>query len=104
MTTDSPSTWTTIRRVRQPIAFSVPNSATRRATAAIVSRQATANAAISTRTDSHRPRSLASLAALDTDPVTSLARLASVVTVLPGSSLEISLLTAGMPLAPAAAT
>src|ERR1700733_13625048 len=75
MTTDSPSTWAMIRRVRQPSAFSVPNSPTRRATADIVSRLATANAAISTSTASHLPRSLASLAAPDTDVVTSLARL-----------------------------
>ena len=75
MATDSPITWAMIRRVRQPSALSVPNSRTRRATAAIVSRLATANAAISTRIDSHLPRSLASLAVLDSDPVTSLARL-----------------------------
>ena len=72
----------------------MPNSATRRATADIVSRLATANAAISTRIASHLPRSLASLAALATDPVTSLARLAAVVTVACGSSLAISFCTA----------
>ena len=104
MVTDSPSTWATIRRLRQPSALSVPNSRARRDTAAIVSRLATANAAISTRTDSHLPRSLASLAELDTDPVTWLARLEAVVTVAPGSSLEISFWTAGMSAALAAVT
>ena len=79
--TDSPSTWPTIRLLRQPSAFSVPNSGTRRATAAMVSRLATANAAISTSTASHLPRSLASLAALAADPVISLARSAELVTV-----------------------
>ena len=48
-TNDSPITWAMIRRPRQPSAFSVPNSRTRRATASIVSSTATANAAISTR-------------------------------------------------------
>ena len=70
----------------------------------MVSRLATANAAISTRTDSHLPSSLASLAALDRDPVTWLARLEAVVTVAPGSSLEISFCTAGMSAALAAVT
>ena len=60
MAIDSPITWAITRRLRQPSAFSVPNSATRRETAAIVSRLATANAAISTSTASHRPRLLAS--------------------------------------------
>ena len=93
-----------IRRERQPSALSVPNSRTRRATAAIVSRLATANAAINTRTDSHRPRSLASLAVLDRDPLTWLARLAAVVTVSPGSSFLISACTAGMTAALVAVT
>ena len=60
MPTDSPSTWLTIRLLRQPSALSVPNSGTRRATAARVSRLATANAAISTSTASHLPRARAS--------------------------------------------
>ena len=104
MVTDSPSTWATIRRLRQPSALSVPNSRTRRATAAMVSRLATANAAISTSTDSHRPRSLASRSALVSEPVTWLARLAEVVTVALGSSREISFWTAEMSAALAAAT
>src|SRR5262249_5699811 len=94
--TASPITWETLRRPRQPSALSVPNSRTRRDTAAIVSRLATANAAISTRTDSHLPRSLASLAVLDREPVTWLARLGAVVTVAPGGSLVLARRTAGM--------
>src|SRR5262249_26949241 len=90
MTTASPSTWAVIRLERHPSALSVPNSRTRRATAAIVSRLATANAAISTRIDSHLPSSLASLAVLDTDPVTWLARLAAVGTVAPGRRFLLS--------------
>ena len=97
-------TWATIRRLRQPSALSVPNSRTRRDTAAMVSRLAMANAAISTRTDSHRPSSLASLAVLAREPVTWLARLDAVVTVAPGSSLEISFCTAGIWAALAAVT
>ena len=103
-TNDSPITWAMIRRPRQPSAFSVPNSRTRRDTASIVSSTATANAAISTRTDSHLPRSLASFAADDTEPVTSLARLLGVVIVAPGSTLAISLCTAEMSAALAAVT
>ena len=80
MTTDSPSTWPTIRLLRQPRAFSVPNSGIRRATAASVSRHATANAAISTSIASHGPSAPASLATLATDPVISLARCAELVT------------------------
>src|ERR1700744_4904419 len=94
MTTASPITWRTIRRLRQPRALSVPNSLTRRDTAATVSRLATANAATSTRTDSQRPRSLASLAVLASDPVTWLARLLDVVTVADGSSPDSSCWTA----------
>src|SRR5579875_173402 len=101
---DSPMTWAMILRPRQPSAFSVPNSRTRRETAAIVSSTATANAAISTRTDSHLPRSSASFAAEVTEPLTSFARLLGVVTVADGSSLAISLLTAGMSAALAAVT
>ena len=84
-----------IRLPRQPSAFSVPNSRTRRDTAAIVSSTATANAAISTRTDSHLPRSLASFAALVSEPVTWLARLLGVVTVARRQQLGISLLHGG---------
>src|SRR5262249_60365365 len=73
----------------------VRKTRSRRVAAAIVSRLATANAAISTRMDSHRPRSLASLAVLDSDPVTWLARLEAVVTVAPGRRLLISACPAG---------
>ena len=104
MTTDSPITWAMIRLDRQPSALSVPNSRTRRATAAIVSRLATANAAISTRIDSHLPRSLASLAALVTDPVTWFARLEAVVTVSLGQELLDLGLHRGMSAALAAVT
>jgi hypothetical protein len=102
--TDSPSTWLTIRPLRQPSAFSVPNSGTRRATAAMVSRLATANAAISTSTASHLPRAPASLAALAADPVISLARSLELVTVAFGSRCWISLRTAPMSAALAAVT
>ena len=104
MASDSPITWAMIRRDRQPSALSVPNSRTRLATADMVSRLATANAAISTRIDSHLPRSLASFAVLDTDPVTWLARLAAVVTVSAGSRCLISDCTAEMSAALAAVT
>ncbi len=82
----------------------MPNSHTRRLTAAIVSRLATANAAMRTRIESHRPRSSASRAVLDSDPVTWLARLEAVFTVSPGSSFLISFCTAGMSDALAAVT
>ena len=85
--TDSPMTWPTMRRLRQPIAFSVPNSRTRRETADRVSRLASRNAAISTAMASHLPRLLARLEALDSEPVTSLARSAEVVTVSEGRAL-----------------
>ena len=91
MTIDSPITWRTIRQLGQPNALSVPNSRTRRVTAAMVSRLASRNAATSTAIASHLPRLLARLAALASDPVTSLARLLDVVTVALGSSPEISL-------------
>ena len=93
-----------IRVLRQPSAFSVPNSRTRRDTAATVSRLATATAAASTRTDSQRPRSPASRAVLASEPVTSLARLAEVVTVAFGISREISRASAGTTAALDAAT
>src|SRR5262249_26917646 len=96
MASDSPITCATIRRDRQPSALSVPKSRTRLATAAIVSRLATVKAEMSTRTDSQRPRSLASLAVLDSDPVTCLARLDALVTVAFGSRLSISCCTAGI--------
>ena len=91
MATDSPMTCRTIRRLRQPRAFSVPNSRTRRDTAAIVSRLATRNAAISTMIASHLPRLLARLEVLASEPVTSLARSLELVTVDDGTALEISL-------------
>ncbi len=93
---DSPITWAMILRPRQPSALSVPNSRTRRATAAMVSSTATANAAISTRMDSHLPRSSASRAADVTEPLTSLARLLGVVIVALGRILAISFCTASM--------
>jgi hypothetical protein len=76
----------------------------RRVTAAMVSRLATAKAATRTRTDSQVPRSLASLAALAMEPVTSLARLLAVSMVVSGSRVAISLCTAGMSAALAAVT
>src|SRR6202034_915045 len=94
--TDSPITWPITRRLRQPSAFSVPNSRTRRDTADIVSRLASRNAAISTAIASHLPRLFARLDALDRDPVTSLARSADVVTVDPGTAFWISFCTAEM--------
>ena len=54
--------------------------------------------------DSHLPRSLASRAVLDSDPVTSLARLEAVVTVSPGRSFLVSCWTVGMSAALAAVT
>ena len=104
MAIDSPITWPMIRRLRQPSALSVPNSRTRRATAAIVSRLASRNAATSTATASHLPRLSARLAALDSDPVTSPARLLDVVTVALGRIVEISLATPLMLEALSAAT
>ena len=61
-------------------------------------------AARSPATASHLPRLLARLEALDRDPVTSLARLAEVVTVAPGTAARISFCTAAMSLALVAAT
>ena len=97
-------TWPMTRRLRQPRAFSVPNSLTRRDTAAIVSRLATANAATSTAIASHLPRLLARLEALAREPVTWLARSPEVVTVAVGSWLLIDCCTALMSAALAAAT
>ena len=74
----------------------MPNSRTRRDTADMVSKLASRNAAISTATASHLPRLLARLEALDSEPVTSLARELEVVTVALGSSEEISLETPPM--------
>ena len=82
-----------MRRLFQPSAFSVPNSRTRRDTAASVSRLASRNAAMRTAIASHLPRLLARLDALDSDPVTSLARSLEVVTVSEGSAFLISLET-----------
>ena len=83
----------TIRRLRQPSAFSVPNSRTRRVTADIVSRVASRNAAMSTAIASHLPRLLASDAALEIEPVTSLASVFWSVTVAPGTALLMLLAT-----------
>src|SRR5258708_36587609 len=74
VTMASPMTWRTTRREVQPSALSVPNSRTRRPTADMVNSAATANAAISTRIDSHLPRLLARDAAEAIEPVTDLAR------------------------------
>src|SRR5260221_181801 len=74
VTRDSPMIWRMIRRLLQPIALSVPNSRTRRVTADMVRMLAMRKAAASTATASHLPRLLASVDALDRDPVTSLAR------------------------------
>jgi hypothetical protein len=104
MATDSPITWPMILRLRQPRALRVPNSRTRRATAAMVSKLASRNAAISTATASHLPRLLARLEALDSDPVTWLARSADVVTVAPGIAVRISFCTAAMSAELSAAT
>lgn len=69
--------------------LSVPNSRTRRDTPATVSKLAIKNAAASTPMDSHRPRSLARLDAVASEPVIAPAIPAEVVTVAVGSSLEI---------------
>ena len=96
--------WRMIRRLLQPIALRVPNSRTRRMTADTVRMLASPNAAASTATASHLPRLLARVDALDSDPVTSLARLLEVVTVAVGRAREISLETALMSAALAADT
>ena len=88
--------WRMIRRLLQPMALSVPNSRTRRETADMVRMLARTNAAASTATASHLPRLLARLDALDSDPVTWLARSLEVVTVALGRAGEISLETALM--------
>src|SRR5580704_19157778 len=89
--TDSPITWPTTRRDFQPSALSVPNSRTRRDTADMVSKLASRNAAMSTAIASHLPRLLARLDALDSDPVSWLARSLEFVIVAFGSVPEISL-------------
>ena len=89
--TDSPSTWPTIRLLRQPSALSVPNSRTRRDTAEMVSRLASMKAAARTAIASHLPRLRARLEALASEPVTSLARSLEVVTVALGVTCVISL-------------
>ncbi len=102
--TDSPMTCPTIRLLRQPRALSVPNSGTRRVTAASVSRLATANAAIRASAASHPPRAPASFAALAAEPVISLAKSAELVAVACGSRCPISRWTAPILAALAAAT
>ncbi len=104
MTSASPMIWRMIRRLRQPSALSVPNSRTRRDPADTVSKLARPNAAASTATASHLPRLLARLEALDSEPVTSLARSLEVVTVALGRAPEISLDTELMSAALAADT
>ena len=89
----SPITWPAILPLRQPSALRVPNSRTRRDTAATVSKQATATAASSTSTASQMPRLRASCAVVFSDPAPPLAKLAELVTVAFGSSREIAPLT-----------
>ncbi len=96
ITMASPMTCPITLRLRQPSALSVPNSRTRRETAAPVSRLASRNAAISTAMASQRPRLFARLEVLDSEPVTWLARSLEVVTVALGRVAEISLDTAEM--------
>src|SRR5215467_10659497 len=104
MVIDSPSTWPTIRLLRQPSALSVPNSRTRRDTADIVSRLASRKAAARTATASHLPRLRARLEALASDPVTSLARSLEVVTLAVGATRVNSLDTVLIMVALLAAT
>ncbi len=70
----------------------------RRETADMVSRLASRNAAMRTAIASHLPRLLASDAALESEPVTSLARLFWSVTVEPETVLLIALASAVMSL------
>ena len=72
--------------MRQPIALRVPNSRTRRETAAIMRRPATRKATASAATESHRPRLDVRVEALESAPLTSLARSAEVETVAEGSA------------------
>jgi hypothetical protein len=97
-------TWAVIRPLRQPSALSVPNSRTRRPTAATVSRLATATEPSSASPASQVPRLLASCAVVFSDPATLLARLAELVTVADGSSREIAPVTAATSAALAACT
>jgi hypothetical protein len=62
------------------------------------------NAAASAATASHRPRSLARLDAVDSEPVIAAATSPEVVTVAEGSSLEICCRRRSISAAPAAAT
>src|SRR5580704_15261376 len=96
MTRASPMIWRMIRRLRHPIALRVPNSRTRRETAEMVRMLAMPKAAARTATASHLPRLLARLEALDSEPVTWLARSLEVVTVALGSEAEMSFETALM--------
>jgi hypothetical protein len=76
--------------------LSVPNSRTRRPTAAAVNRAASANAAASTAIASHLPRLFASEAAPAREPDTESARLAEEVTVAPGIAFWMALCTAAI--------
>ena len=96
MTTASPSTCDTIRRLRQPSALRVPNSRTRRLTPESVRRLATATAAISAAIASQVPSWSASFEALASEPLTWSARSWAVVTVAPGTVALISFLTAAI--------
>ena len=93
---DSPATWPTTRRLRQPIALSVPNSRVRRPTPLTVSRMASANAAASTASDSQRPRLPTRSDAVDSDPLTEPARSSWVLTVASGSAASSAVATEGM--------
>src|SRR5258708_27849429 len=104
MTSASPMIWRRMRRLRHPIALRVPNSRTRRETAEMVRMLAIPNAAARTAAASHLPRLLARLDALESDPVTWLARLPELVTVAFGSAAEVSFETAVMSVALAADT
>lgn len=89
----SPTTWRVTRPDVQPRALSVPNSRTRRETAAEVSSPATRDAATSTAMDSHLPTLVAREEAVDSEPETVSARSAEVVTVVPETFFRIADLT-----------
>ena len=95
-TTVSPMICPTTRRVRHPIALSVPISRVRRPTAANVSNVASTIAVASAAIDNHEPSVFARFAALDRDPVTCFARSAEVVTVASGSAFWIARLAAAI--------
>ena len=93
-----------MRRLLQPIAFSVPNSRVRRVTPEMVKRIAMRKAAASTMMDSQVPRLATSWPAVHRDPETLEARSACVLTVAVGSAFLRSVLIWSMSLAEAAFT